>query len=119
MSSQAPAVRASDLTAVAQDYVKLIWSAKEWSDDPITVGLIAERLGVTASTASEGIRKYATQGLLTHARYGRVELTAAGQGAGTDCWRRSSWSILATAGTKSITKPKSWNRGIGYLHTDR
>lgn len=71
--------RASDLTAVAQDYVKTIWSASEWSDGPVTIGLIAERLGVSPSTVSEGIRKYAAQGLLIHARYGSVELTPAGE----------------------------------------
>lgn len=70
--------KAADLTAVAQDYLKSVWSAQEWSDEPVTVGLIAERLGVSASTASEGIRKYTAQGLLRHARYGGVELTPAG-----------------------------------------
>ncbi|MCM0616575.1 metal-dependent transcriptional regulator [Paenarthrobacter sp. TYUT067] len=71
--------QASDLTAVAQDYVKVVWSAQEWSDETVTVGLVADRLGVSASTASEGIRKYAAQGLLTHARYGGVELTPTGE----------------------------------------
>ncbi|MDO5878134.1 MULTISPECIES: metal-dependent transcriptional regulator [Paenarthrobacter] len=70
--------KAADLTAVAQDYLKSVWSAQEWSDEPVTVGLIAERLGVSASTASEGIRKYTAQGLLRHARYGGVELTPVG-----------------------------------------
>lgn len=70
--------KATDLTAVAQDYLKLIWSAREWSDEAVTVGLVAERLGVSASTASEGIRKYTAQGLLTHARYGGVGLTPTG-----------------------------------------
>lgn len=72
------ALQASDLSAVAQDYLKLVWLLREWSDEPVTVGLVAERLGVSPSTASEGIRKYATQGLLTHARYGGVELTPTG-----------------------------------------
>ncbi|WP_311214602.1 MULTISPECIES: metal-dependent transcriptional regulator [unclassified Arthrobacter] len=79
ISSESQGARASDLTAVAQDYLKLIWTAMEWSDEPVTVGFVAERLGISASTASEGIRKYTTQGLLTHARYGGVELTRTGE----------------------------------------
>jgi hypothetical protein len=69
----------SDLTASAQDYLKVIWSATEWSGTPVTVGMMAARLGVSASTASEGIRKLSNQGLVSHARYGSIELTAAGR----------------------------------------
>ncbi|PVZ60911.1 metal-dependent transcriptional regulator [Arthrobacter sp. H-02-3] len=69
----------SDLTASAQDYLKVIWSATEWSGAPVTVGMMAARLGVSASTASEGIRKLSNQGLVSHARYGSIELTAEGR----------------------------------------
>lgn len=69
----------SDLTSSAQDYLKLIWSATEWSTTPITVGVMAERMGVTASTVSDGIRKLARQGLVSHAPYGSIELTDAGR----------------------------------------
>jgi DtxR family Mn-dependent transcriptional regulator len=31
----------SDLTASAQDYLKVIWSATEWSGTPVTVGFAA------------------------------------------------------------------------------
>lgn len=41
--------------------------------------MMAARLGVSASTASEGIRKLSNQGLVSHARYGSIELTAAGR----------------------------------------
>lgn len=69
----------SDLTASAQDYLKLIWTATEWSTAPVTVGAMAECLGITASTASEGVRKLADRGLVSHERYGSVELTDAGR----------------------------------------
>ena len=36
----------SALTAVAQDYLKVIWSAQEWSDAPVTTKMLAERIGV-------------------------------------------------------------------------
>ncbi|TNB75639.1 metal-dependent transcriptional regulator [Arthrobacter sp. BB-1] len=69
----------SDLTAPAQDYLKMIWSATEWSQAPITVSAMAERLGVKPSTVSDGIRRLARQGLVTHAPYGKIELTADGR----------------------------------------
>jgi DtxR family Mn-dependent transcriptional regulator len=69
----------SDLSSSAQDYLKLIWSATEWSATPITVSVMAERLGVRASTVSDGIKKLARQDLVTHAPYGSIELTAAGR----------------------------------------
>jgi DtxR family transcriptional regulator, Mn-dependent transcriptional regulator len=69
----------SDLTVPAQDYLKLIWSASEWEGAAATVGGMAERLGVSPSTVSEGIRKLVDQGLVTHAKYGRIDLTPAGR----------------------------------------
>src|SRR5437588_11404369 len=69
----------SDLSTVAQDYLKVIWSATEWSETPITVKQLAERLGVRAATISDGIRRLADQGMLVHEPYGTIELTAAGR----------------------------------------
>ncbi len=76
------------LTAVAQDYLKVVWSAQEWSDEPVTTKLLAERLGVGASTVSETVRRLATQGLLDHARYGAVQLTARGRDHAVEIIRR-------------------------------
>lgn len=78
----------SDLTNSAQDYLKVIWGATEWSTAPITVTLLAERMGVRPSTVSEGIRKLTEQGLLAHAPYGSIELTDAGRGHAVDMVRR-------------------------------
>lgn len=69
----------SDLSSVAQDYLKIIWSATEWSDQPVTVKQLSERMGVRAATVSDGIRRLAEQGLVAHERYGGVELTDAGR----------------------------------------
>ncbi len=69
----------SELSSTAQDYLKLIWSATEWADKPITVGVMAERIGVKPSTVSDGIKRLAAQGLVTHAPYGSIELTEAGR----------------------------------------
>lgn len=78
----------TDLTSVAQDYLKVIWTAQEWSPDKVSTKMLAERLGVSASTASESIRKLADQGLVDHEKYGAVTLTEAGRSAALVMVRR-------------------------------
>ena len=77
-----------DLTTVAQDYLKVIWTAQEWSLEKVSTKMLAERIGVSASTASESIRKLADQGLVDHEKYGAVTLTAAGRRAALAMVRR-------------------------------
>ncbi|WP_139803463.1 metal-dependent transcriptional regulator, partial [Mycobacterium avium] len=71
------------LTAVGQDYLKAIWNAQEWSPEgapqKVSTKMLAEKIGVSASTASESIRKLAEQGLVDHEKYGAVTLTEAGR----------------------------------------
>ncbi len=57
----------------------MIWTATEWSETPITVKQLAERMGVRAATVSDGIRRLAEQGLLVHEPYGSIELTESGR----------------------------------------
>ncbi|WP_285821120.1 metal-dependent transcriptional regulator [Cellulosimicrobium sp. Marseille-Q4280] len=71
--------RPDDLTPVAQDYLKVVWSAQEWSDERVTTKLLAERMGVGASTVSETVRRLSAQGLLEHAPYGAIALTERGR----------------------------------------
>jgi DtxR family Mn-dependent transcriptional regulator len=78
----------SELTTSAQDYLKMIWSATEWSETPITVGAMADRLGVKPSTVSDGIRRLSKQGLVTHAPYGSIELTVSGREHAVEMVRR-------------------------------
>jgi DtxR family Mn-dependent transcriptional regulator len=77
-----------DLSAVAQDYLKIIWTAQEWSAEKVSTKLLAERIGVSASTASEYIRRLADQGLVDHAKYGAVALTDVGRRAALAMVRR-------------------------------
>jgi DtxR family Mn-dependent transcriptional regulator len=89
-------VRADDepagLTAVGQDYLKVIWNAQEWSPEGaprrVSTKMLAEKIGVSASTASESIRKLAEQGLVDHEKYGAVTLTEAGRRAALEMVRR-------------------------------
>lgn len=78
----------TDLTTVAQDYLKVIWTAQEWSHEKVSTKMLAERMGVSASTASESIRKLADQGLVDHEKYGAVTLTDQGRKAAVLMVRR-------------------------------
>ncbi|MGW0249375.1 metal-dependent transcriptional regulator [Nocardia goodfellowii] len=79
---------APELTSVAQDYLKVIWTAQEWSQEKVSTKLLAERIGVSASTVSEAVRKLADQGLVQHARYGSITLTEHGRRAAVAMVRR-------------------------------
>ena len=57
----------------------MIWTVQEWSGERVSTKLLAERIGVRASTVSEAIRKLSDQGLVDHARYGSIALTDAGR----------------------------------------
>lgn len=67
------------LSASTQDYLKCVWTLQEWSGEPVTITALAERLGVRTSSASDGIKKLAEQGLVHHETYGGVTLTEAGR----------------------------------------
>jgi DtxR family Mn-dependent transcriptional regulator len=69
----------TELTPVAQDYLKAVWSAQEWGDVKVTTGLLADRLGVGPSTVSETVRRLTAQGLLGHEPYSGVWLTDVGR----------------------------------------
>jgi DtxR family transcriptional regulator, Mn-dependent transcriptional regulator len=83
-----PADEPNELTTVAQDYLKVIWNAQEWSLEKVSTKMLAEKLGVSASTASESIRKLAEQGLVDHEKYGAVTLTESGRRAALAMVRR-------------------------------
>jgi len=83
-----PTLGVHGLTTVAQDYLKAIWNAQEWSPEKVSTKMLAERIGVSASTASESIRKLADQGLVDHEKYGAVTLTERGRRAALAVVRR-------------------------------
>ena len=76
------------LTPVAQDYLKVIWSAQEWSDRPVTTKALAARLGVGTSTVSETVRRLVDAGLVSHEPYGAVGLTDEGRAHAVQMVRR-------------------------------
>ena len=83
-----PEEEPGELSAVAQNYLKVIWNAQEWSREKVSTKMLADRIGVSASTASESIRKLAEQGLVDHEKYGAVTLTESGRRAALAMVRR-------------------------------
>ncbi|MFW0787048.1 metal-dependent transcriptional regulator [Gordonia sp. CPCC 206044] len=77
-----------DLSPVACDYLKAIWNASEWDSARVTTTSVARHLGVAASTASTALRRLTDRGLITHERYGSVDLTDPGTAAAARVVRR-------------------------------
>ena len=102
---------------MAQDYLKTIWTARVVARE-VSTKMLAERIGVSASTASESIRKLADQGLVHHEKYGAVTLTDTAERppwpwcAVIACSRRSSSANWATAGTRCTTGRDPRARGV-------
>jgi DtxR family Mn-dependent transcriptional regulator len=67
------------LSPVAEDYLKAIWNEKEWSDTPVTVKSLADRLSVSPSTVSETVARLSKKNLVMHQPYGAIELTDEGR----------------------------------------
>lgn len=78
----------SDLSPSAQNYLKIMWSIGEWSDEPVTASLLAARTGFRISSVSGAVAKLAEQGLVDHAPYGAISLTEAGRAHALQMIRR-------------------------------
>jgi DtxR family Mn-dependent transcriptional regulator len=68
-----------ELTPVAQDYLKVIWSAAEWGGAPITTKALAARFSSTAANVSVTLRRLEAQGLVVYQPYRPAELTDLGR----------------------------------------
>ena len=77
-----------DLTAIAQDYLKVIWSAIEWGDPPITTKGLAARFATTQANVSETMRRLHHQGLVNYQPYKPVTLTSLGESLAVAMVRR-------------------------------
>lgn len=64
---------------MAQDYLKVIWSATEWSGAPITTTGLARRMRTTAPNVTDTLKRLAAQGLVEYTPYRPVVLTSLGE----------------------------------------
>src|SRR5947208_12757685 len=65
-------------TAAVEDYAKAIYALSHDGRDPVSTTSLAERLGVTAASASAMVKRLDEMGLARHAPYHGVELTDRG-----------------------------------------
>lgn len=77
-----------ELTPVAQDYLKVIWSAVEWGEPPITTKGLAARFATTQANVSETVRRLQAQGLVDYQPYRPVTLTELGDRLAVSMVRR-------------------------------
>lgn len=66
------------LSPVAQDYLKVIWTRTEWGADPMTTGDLAEHFGTSAANVTETLKRLDAQGLVERVPYKPVALTEVG-----------------------------------------
>ena len=97
LMSQSPAV---------EDYAKAIYGLAQQANGAVATNAIAERLGVTAASASGMCKKLGELGLVTHVPYKGVELTAAGERVALEIIRHHR--LLELYLTKSLDVP--WDR---------
>jgi DtxR family Mn-dependent transcriptional regulator len=72
------ASRGSEISDAVENYAKAIY-ALEQRDETVTTNAIAERMGVTAASASGMVKKLDGLGLVSHVPYKGVTLTEAGE----------------------------------------
>ncbi|HYN82485.1 MAG TPA: metal-dependent transcriptional regulator [Gemmatimonadaceae bacterium] len=77
----------SRLSATAEDYLKAIYAIGS-GQTTVTIGSLAERLGVTAPSVSGMVRRLAEQKYLTHEPYHGVTLTELGRHRALETLRR-------------------------------
>ncbi|MEA2403576.1 MAG: DtxR family transcriptional regulator, Mn-dependent transcriptional regulator [Thermoleophilaceae bacterium] len=71
--------RTSEISAAVEDYAKAIYALQTRADGAVTTNALAERLGVTAASASGMVKRLAELGLAEHRPYHGVELTDRGR----------------------------------------
>jgi DtxR family Mn-dependent transcriptional regulator len=71
------AAREIEFSPAVEDYAKAIYALQR-GDGAVSTTALAERLGVTAASASGMVRKLDEHGLVTHVPYRGVRLTATG-----------------------------------------
>jgi len=80
-------VRHHEISNAVQDYAKAIWSLAQRDDEAVSTSAIAERLDVSAASASAMVKRLESMGLVEREPYHGVKLTAAGEGVALEVRR--------------------------------
>jgi DtxR family transcriptional regulator, Mn-dependent transcriptional regulator len=101
-TSENPGLRSS----AVEDYAKAIYAIQARDDQPVSTTALAERMGVTAASASGMVKRLGELGLVTHRRYHGVLLTDAGRRVALEVIRHHR--LLELYLVKSLGVP--WDR---------
>jgi len=93
--------RGGELMPSIEDYVKTVYKLGESGGPAVTTTALAGQLAVTASSASGMVRKLGELGLVVHARYRQVTLTAAGERVALDVVGGAGDGALEGGGSRS------------------
>src|SRR4051812_39374694 len=95
-------------TIAVQDYAKAIYALEQREDagGAVSTNALAERMGVTAASASSMVKRLDGLGLVTHVPYRGVQLTAAGTKVALEVLRHHRLLELYLAETLGVP----WDR---------
>jgi DtxR family Mn-dependent transcriptional regulator len=93
-------------SSAVEDYTKAIYALQQRGDAPVTTNALAERLSVTAASASGMVKKLDEMGLVRHEPYRGVELTPAGERVALEVLRHHRLLELYLATTLDVP----WDR---------
>src|SRR3954454_24002958 len=68
-----------EISNAVQDYAKAVWTLSRRTDEPVSTSAIADRMGVSAASASAMVKRLEPLGWATRQPYHGVDLTAAGE----------------------------------------
>ena len=96
----------TEASTAVQDYAKAIWSLGTRSDEPVSTSAIAERLDVSAASASAMVKRLESMGLVEREPYHGVRLTGAGERVALEVLRHHRLLELYLAEALGMT----WDR---------
>ncbi len=94
------------MSSAIEDYAKAIYALERRDDGPVSTNAIAERLGVTAASASGMVKRLGEMGLVEHQPYRGVSLTDDGRRVALEVMRHHR--LLELYLVKSLGVP--WDR---------
>jgi DtxR family Mn-dependent transcriptional regulator len=94
------------MTSAVEDYAKAIYSLEAQAGEAVTTNALADRLGVTAASASGMVKRLNDLGLVEHQPYHGVSLTAEGRRVALEVMRHHR--LLELYLVKSLGVP--WDR---------
>src|ERR671931_2328927 len=96
----------TSVTAAVEDYAKAIYALETHTGEAVTNNALAERLGVTAASASNMVKKLDQLGLVEHVPYKGVRLTGSGTKVALEVLRHHRLLELYLAETLDVP----WDR---------